>query len=406
MPKKTKLLTDTLIKRAKPSEKLYFLYDKDGLQLRISPSGSKTWLFRYRRPVTLKINNMKLGNYPALSLADARKITLGYHEQLATDIDPQKWLEEEKTAKQITLNNTVEKLAKQWFTVKFSKITPRHAFNITRTFEMYVFPKLGRYPIQDLTAPMVIMHFRPLESAGKLETLSRICQRINELMQWCVNTGVITTNPLSGIKAAFITPTNTRMPTLKPEQLPELMQRISRAQIRLQTRYLIEFQLHTMVRPAEAAGARWDEIDFDKQEWKIPASRMKQKREHVVPLSPQVVVLLQALEKISSQSPFVFPSTRYLNKPTHSETVNRALQRMGYKGILVSHGFRALASTTLNEQGFNPDVIEKALSHCETNAVRSAYNRAEYLPQRRKMLKWWSDHIEKASIGSVALSRV
>lgn len=155
---------------------------------------------------------------------------------------------------------------------------------------MYVFPKLGRYPIQELTAPVVILHFRPLESAGKLETLSRICQRINELMQWCVNTGVITTNPLSGIKAAFITPTNTRMPTLKPEQLPELMRRISRAQIRLQTRYLIEFQLHTMVRPAEAAGARWDEIDLDKLEWKIPASRMKQKREHVVPLSPQVVV--------------------------------------------------------------------------------------------------------------------
>lgn len=404
MPKKSKPLNDTQIRTAKPNEKLYFLYDNDGLQLKISPSGSKTWLFRYRRPVTLKTNNLKLGNYPALSLAAARKITLNYHEQLATGVDPQKWLEEEKAAKQITLNNTVEKLTRQWFSVKFSKITPRYAFNIERTFEMYVFPKLGRYPIKELTAPLVIMHFRPLEAAGKLETLSRVCQRINELMQWCVNTGVITTNPLSGIKAAFITSTNTPMPTLKPQQLPELMQRISRAQIRLQTRYLIEFQLHTMVRPSEAAGARWDEIDFDKQEWKIPATRMKQKREHVVPLSPQVFKLLQSLHKISGHSTFVFPSTRHRNLPINSETVNRVLQRMGYKGLLVSHGFRALASTTLNEHGFNPDVIEKALSHCEANAVRAAYNRAEYLPQRRKMLKWWSEHIEKASMGCVALS--
>ena len=404
MTKKTKPLTEAQARIAKPKEKLFFLYDKDGLQLRVSPSGSKTWLFRYRRPITLRTNNLKLGNYPALSLAAARKITLSYHEQLATGVDPQKWLEEEKTAKQITLNNTLEKLTRQWFAVKFSKITPRHAFNITRTFEMYVFPKLGRYPVHELTAPLVIMHFKPLESAGKLETLSRVCQRINEVMQWCVNTGAIAANPLSGIKAAFITPTNAPMPTLKPQQLPELMQRISRAQIRLQTRYLIEFQLHTMVRPSEAAGACWDEIDFAKKEWKIPATRMKQKREHVVPLTAQVLSLLQSLHKISGHSPFVFPSTRHLNKPINSETVNRALQRMGFQGILVSHGFRALASTTLNEQGFNPDVIEKALSHCEANTVRAAYNRAEYLPQRRKMLKWWSDHIEKASMGCVALS--
>lgn len=268
MTKKTKPLTEAQARIAKPKEKLFFLYDKDGLQLRVSPSGSKTWLFRYRRPITLRTNNLKPGNYPALSLAAARKITLSYHEQLATGVDPQKWLEEEKTAKQITLNNTLEKLTRQWFAVKFSKITPRHAFNITRTFEMYVFPKLGRYPVHELTAPLVIMHFKPLESAGKLETLSRVCQRINEVMQWCVNTGAIAANPLSGIKAAFITPTNAPMPTLKLQQLPELMQRISRAQIRLQTRYLIEFQLHTMVRPSEAAGACWDEIDFATKEWK------------------------------------------------------------------------------------------------------------------------------------------
>ena len=182
MPKKTKPLTDTEIKRAKPSEKLYFLYDNDGLQLRISPSSSKTWLFRYRRPVTLKTNNLKLGTYPALSLSAARKMTQRYHEQLALGIDPQKWLEDENAAKQLALSSTLEKQAREWFKVKFSKISQRHAFNIERTFEMYVFPKLGRHPISELSAPLLIMQLKPLEAAGKLETLSRVCQRINELM--------------------------------------------------------------------------------------------------------------------------------------------------------------------------------------------------------------------------------
>ncbi|MDP5131151.1 MAG: tyrosine-type recombinase/integrase [Paraglaciecola sp.] len=403
MTKKTRPLSDTEIKNAKPKNKIYALYDNNGLQLRISPSGSKTWLFRYRRPVVLKTNNIKLGTYPALKLAAARKLTLTYREKLAIGIDPQKWLEEQKYIKQIEINNTLEKLARQWFKIKFSKITPRYAFNIERTFEMYVFPKLGSYPVTELNSPLIIKHLKPLEAAGKLETLSRICQRINELMLWCVNTGALPSNTLTSVKAAFISPNNESMPTLKPEQLPELMRRISQAQIKLQTRYLIEFQLHTMVRPSEAAGARWNEIDLTKNEWKIPASRMKQKCEHIVPLSPQVTKLLEALNKISGHTPFVFPSTRHNTSHINSETVNRALQRMGYKGILVSHGFRALASTTLNEQAFNADVIEKALSHCEGNAVRAAYNRAEYLEQRRSLLNWWSNHIENACMGSVAL---
>ena len=404
MPKKTRPLSDTEIKSSKPKEKIYSLYDSEGLELRITPAGSKSWLFRYRRPFTLKTNCIKLGSYPELSLSSARKTKLKYREMLSTHVDPQAWLEHQKKNQIFHLNNTLEKVALEWFNIKFSKISDRYASNFRRTFELYIFPMLGHYPINDLTAPLLIRCLKPLEAANKIETLSRLCQRINELMTWCVNTGLLPHNTLTGIKAAFTSPSSEHMPTIKPGELPTLMRRISMAQIKLQTRYLIEFQLHTMVRPSEAAGARWDEIDLQKQEWTLPGSRMKQKKQHVIPLTPQVLQLLKNMMLISGHSHFVFPSTRHLNTHTHAETVNRALQRMGYKGILVSHGFRALASTILNEKGFNSDVIEKALSHTEKNTVRQAYNRAEYLPQRRKMLKWWSEHIEKASMGSVALS--
>jgi len=323
---------------------------------------------------------------------------------LAGHVDPATWLEAQDESKRLAKMSSVEDVAKKWFAVKFSAVSERHAFNIRRTFELYVFPKLGKYPVKDLTAPQVIDVLKPLEAASKLETVSRICQRINELMTWCVNTGVITYNPLAGIKAAFISAKTNNMPTIQPAELPDLMKAISYAQIRIITRCLIEWQLHTMVRPSEAAGACWSEIDFEQATWTIPPERMKKKREHVVPLTPQALALLEIVRPISSSSPFVFPSDRLHNQPSHPETANRALQRMGYKGVLVSHGLRALASTTLNEQGFDHDVIEAALAHQDKDQVRAAYNRATYLQRRRKLMEWWSNHIEQAATGNFSMA--
>ena len=401
---KTTPLSDTEVRSAKPKDKQYSLYDGDGLELRISPAGSKRWMIRYKRPHLNKPNVIKVGNYPETSLAAARKIRTEYRELLDRGIDPQKHAEQQSNAKRLELSTTLNDVAIKWFAVKFSKISDRHAFNIQRSFETHLFPDLGKYPVSDLTAPLVIETLKPLEAADKAETLSRICQRLNELMTWCVNTGILQHNPLAGIKAAFVSAKPEKMPTIKPEQLPELMKALSYAQIRILTRCLIEWQLHTMVRPSEAAGAMWDEIDLDKMLWTIPAERMKQKREHQVPLTTQTVALLDFMKPISGRSKYVFPSDRNPGKPTHSETANRALQRMGYAGILVSHGLRALASTTLNEQGFDHDVIEAALAHQDKNQVRSAYNRATYLERRRKLMNWWSDHIEEAATGKMALS--
>jgi integrase len=224
-------------------------------------------------------------------------------------------------------------------------------------------------------------------------------------MVYAVNTGLLTANPLAGISKAFQTPVKKHLSTLKPEELPELMATISIASIKITTRCVIEWQLHTMVRPSEAAGARWDEIDINSKLWNIPAERMKKKKAHSVPLSPQSLAILDVMRPISGKySEFVFPSDRSLRKPTNAQTANTALKRMGFKDRLVAHGLRSLASTTLNEQGFDGDIIEAALAHVGDNQVRNAYNRADYIKRRTPLMKWWSEHIEKASLGSLSIT--
>ena len=224
-------------------------------------------------------------------------------------------------------------------------------------------------------------------------------------MVWAVNTGLIATNPLAGIGKAFKTPQKKHLPTLKPENLSDLMKSLNTASIKLTTRCLIEWQLHTMVRPGEAAGTRWDEIDIDNALWMLPVNRTKtKKRTHIIPLSPQALTLIEVMRPISGKRDHLFPGDRKPNQHTNEQTANTAIKRMGYANILVAHGLRSLASTTLNENGFDPDVIESALSHLDKNEVRRAYNHAEYIERRRVMMHWWSEHIETAATGNMSLS--
>ncbi|RLA51506.1 MAG: integrase, partial [Gammaproteobacteria bacterium] len=245
---------------------------------------------------------------------------------------------------------------------------------------------------------------KPVAAKGSLETIKRLCQRLNEVMIYAVNTGLIESNPLAGINKAFQRPTKQHLPTLKPEELPLLLHTLTTASIKYTTRCLIEWQLHTIVRPSEAAGARWNEIDFETAIWHIPAERMKRKKEHIVPLSNQCLALLELMKPISEGRQFVFPSDRNPKKHTNPQTANTALKRMGFDKKLVAHGMRSLASTILNEEGFDGDVIEAALAHIGNNEVRNAYNRANYLERRKPVMKWWSDHIEKAAIGNMSLT--
>ena len=395
----TTRLTDKEIKASKPNDKEYNLFDGDGLRLRIKPNGSRHWILNYYRPTNRKRANLSLGKYPDLSLANARKLSLEAKELVAQGIDPQEARKQQQEEVKAVHQHTFYNVSKEWFEIKKDSVTTDHAVDTWRSLELHIFPNLSNTPVKDITAPLVIELLRPIEAKGSLETVKRLAQRLNEIMNFATNCGLIHANPLTGIKAAFKTPKKENMAALTPAELPELMRSIAYASIKLTTRCLIEWQLHTMTRPSEAAGARWEEIDLDSKAWIIPAERMKKRREHRIPLTEQMLELLEIIKPISGHREFIFPSDREPKKPCNSQTANMALKRMGFAGRLVSHGLRSLASTTLNEQGFEPDLIEAALAHVDGNQVRSAYNRTDYLERRRPMMFWWSGHIEEAARG-------
>lgn len=389
-------LTSTEVKHAKAKEKEYNLADGNGLMLRIKPSGSKIWLFNYYRPFTKKRANLGFGQYPDVTLAKARQKRTEARALLADDIDPKEHKNQYVQAEKERLTNTLQTVYINWFTVKKTKIKEKTAKEIKRVLDLHVMPKLGNKVISTLTAPMVIDIIQPIAEKGKLETVKRICQRLNNIMTFALNTGVIHNNPLSGISNAFEAPKVKNMPTLKPDELPKFMEDLKYASIKLTTRLLIEWQLHTITRAGEAAGAKWDEIDFTESVWVIPAERMKMKREHVIPLTDKTLDILARIKPLSGHKDFIFPSHNDPLTHTNPSTVNMAIKRMGYKDKLVGHGLRSLASTTLNEQGFDPDVIEAALAHADKNEVRRVYNRADYLERRSTLMYWWSDHIGQA----------
>ncbi|MFT4585384.1 MAG: integrase [Limisphaerales bacterium] len=403
MPRATKPLTNTEVRQAKPKEKEYNLADGDGLALRVKPKGSKLWVFNYYRPYTQKRTFISFGSYPSVSLAHARNRRTDAKALLANSIDPKEHRDEENRAELTAHSNTLKHIAAQWLEVKKATITPDHATDTWRSLELHIFPNLGAVPIHKITAIKTIDTLKPVTAKGSLETVKRLCQRLNEIMVYAVNTGIVEHNPLTGIRQAFQKPAKRNLPTLKPDELPELLQALSTASIKYTTRCLIEWQLHTMVRPSEAAGTRWDEIDLDAGTWTIPAERMKRKKEHIVPLTDQCLTLLELMRPISGKSAFVFPSDRDPRKHANPATANMALKRMGFEKQLVAHGLRSLASTTLNEQGFDADVIEAALSHIGKNEVRNAYNRAMYFERRKPVMQWWSNHIEQAASGNVSL---
>ena len=396
MPRTTKPLTDTEIKKSKASKSEFNLADGQGLYLRIKPSGYKVWIFNYYRPYTKRRAVCTIGGYPAISLSDARSIRHDYHKLLAQNIDPSTHKTEQAQQKRNLLENTFESVALEWFNVKKNKVSPDYGQDILRSLEIHVFPYIGSLPINEIRNKTAKDTLKQLEAKGSLETVKRLCQRLNEVMSYATRNDIIESNPLTELTQEFNSPPKKHLPTLAPSQLPELMKSISNANINITTRCLIEWQMHTLTRPSEAAGTRWDEIDFINKVWNIPLERMKKKKPHTVPLTSQSLELLRIMKPICGDREYVFPSFRKPLSHANSQTANMALKRMGYKGVLVAHGLRSLGSTTLNEQAFSPDVIEVALAHTDSNTVRAAYNRAEYLEQRRVMMQWWSDHIENA----------
>ncbi|MFB0713572.1 integrase domain-containing protein [Buttiauxella noackiae] len=389
MARTTRPLTNTEVLRAKPGEKELTLHDGEGLFLIVKTTGKKLWRFRYQRPTTKKRTMVGLGSFPALSLADARALRADYLSLLAKGIDPQVQAEVTEEQQQIALDSIFSTVAANWFQLKSKSVTADYAKDIWRSLDKDVFPAIGDIPVQEIKARTLVEALEPIKARGALETVRRLVQRINEIMTYAVNTGLIDSNPASGVGMAFERPKKQNMPTLRPEELPKLMRSLVMSNLTVSTRCLIEWQLLTLARPSEASGTLWDEIDLDAKLWTIPAERMKAKREHVVPLSAQALEILEIMKPISAHRKHVFPSRNDPKQPMNSQTANAALKRIGYGGKLVAHGLRSIASTAMNEAGFNADIIEAALAHSDKNEVRRAYNRTTYLTQRQELMDWW-----------------
>ncbi len=382
MARIVKPLTDSKVRNAKPSLKEYNLADGNGLHLRVKPNGSKTWIYNYKRPHDGKRTNLGLGVYPSISLVNARALRDKCREQISLG-----------TNQKVKGIDTFERVFGDWYEVKKSHVSDNYAEDIKNSVTRHLMRPLGNLTVSEITAVCAIDAIQPLANRGALETVRRLCQRLNQIMDFAVNTGRLEMNPLTRINSAFKSPSLVNLPRITPEELSPFLHALYKANLRVTTRKLILWQLHTMVRPSEASGAEWNEIDFEKKLWIIPAARMKKRKSHSIPLSEEALQIINSMLPISGHRTHIFVSERNPRQPMNPQSANMAIKRMGYGGKLVAHGMRSLASTALNEKGFDPQIIEKALAHEDRNSVRAAYNRAEYIEERRTMMNWWSELI-------------
>ncbi|EPF0315575.1 integrase domain-containing protein [Enterobacter chuandaensis] len=397
MPKVLKSLTNTEIAAAKPQKTEYMLRDGDGLALLIKPSGRKIWYFEYTPPALKKRTKISIGPYPVVTLAMARDFRLQYRRLLVQGIDPQAHLEQVAEEQRLQNECTLEKVAEQWLKEKkrTSDLSEDHAKDVWRSLEMHVFPSLGNTPVTEIRPKMLKEHLTPLEEQGILETLRRVISRLNEIFRFAISEELIEFNPADNLIARFKKPKKQNMPALHPSELGRLMLALQNASIRKETRCLIEWELLTWVRPGEAVSARWCDIDMKKAEWRIPDTFMKMNRSHTVPLSKQALRVLQVMEPVSRHRPWVFPSIRKPLEHMHQQTANAALIRMGFGGELVAHGMRSIARTA-GAGHFPREVLESALAHQKEDEIEAAYNRSDYLEQRRPLMQWWGNYVDAA----------
>ena len=393
-------LTDKKIKSITSTGKEQTLSDGGGLQLRVLPSGTKSWQFKFKDPISDKFNKLPLGLYPALSLANARTKAIEYQELLAQGINPKAYELAKKRTESRKAANTFLAAAELWFERKKPTVTPHHAAREWRTLEMYIFPKLKDTPLESITAIDTIEILRPLETDAKHSTIKRICQSLNQIMDYSVNHGFINANPLAKIIKVFTKNTVEHMATIRPEELPNFLTALNSSQtIQNKTRLLILWQLHTMTRSKEAAGTKWEDINIEEAVWIIPAEEMKRRRAHRVPLTSATLAILEQMKPLSGHHEYVFPSERNEKSHASTYTVNAAIKRsLGYKDKLVAHGLRSVASTALHEKGYDSLLVEACLAHADENETRAAYNRSDYLEQRRPIMGWWSEFVEQANL--------
>lgn len=385
-------LSDAKIRAAKTKEKSYKLSDGERLQLLIHSNGSKYWQFSYKFAEKERV--LSLGSYPRISLAKAREEKQKAQQLLRDFIDP---CAQRKQQKQLAIykdRNSFVAVAEEWRQRNANTWTEKYNNRTWARLQNHVFPSLGRRPISEITPLEILATIQVIEKKGMTEMSHRVLWLCSSIFRFGIVTGRLQINPAIGLTDGLQRHVPSHYPTLGKTELPSFLQKLAFVEATDQNKIALSLLMHTALRTGELRQSRWEFIDYENRELVIPAELMKMRKIHVVPLSGAVMNLLCELKQHSGHSEWLFPNRHGSKHPVMSEnTINALIARMGYKGRLVGHGFRSMFSTALNENGFNRDAIERQLAHSEPNAVRAAYNRAEYMEERRRLMEWWSDYL-------------
>ncbi|MBF0141441.1 MAG: integrase arm-type DNA-binding domain-containing protein [Magnetococcales bacterium] len=388
-------LTDTSIKQAKPKEKPFRLSDSGGLYLEVAPSGGKLWRLKFR--FGGKEKRLAFGVYPEVSLKQARERRDDARRLLAEGIDPGEHRKITRAMDKSRTEDTFEAVAREWFS-KFSPTwAETHSSKIIRRLEMDVFPWLGGRPVKEISALELLTVLRRIEDRGALDTAHRAKQNCGQVFRYAVATGRAEHDPSSALRGALPPAKGGHFPTIvEPQAVGELLRAVDGYKGSFVTQCALRLAPLVFVRPGELRHAEWVEFDLGAATWTIPGEKMKAGEKHIVPLSIQAVAILREIQPLTGSGKYVFPGERTADRPMSENTVLAALRRMGYPvGAMTGHGFRSMASTILNEQGWHRDAIERQLAHGERDSVRAAYNHAEHMPERKKMMQAWADYLDQ-----------
>lgn len=389
-------------KAACPKDRSFIrLSDEKGMYLEVTAAGGKYWRLKFRH--LGKEKRLALGVYPDISLALARKARDKAREAVSAGEDPSQLKREAKLTRAIGAANNFESVARHWWEHWRGTKSPRHAEYVIRRLETDVFPAMGSRPIASVTAPHLMAMALGIEARGAVDIAKRLLQTCGQVMRYAIAHGLIERNPAADVKPSDVLKPRKKenYARLDAKEMPELLRKIEAYQGSSYTRLGIKLMALTFVRTGELIGARWSEFDLDSAEWRIPAERMKMRTPHIVPLSPQAIEVVQALQTIANGRSLVFPGERNHEKPMSNNTILGALKRMGYAGRMTGHGFRGVASTILHELGFGHHLIELQLAHQERNSTAAAYNHATYLKDRRAMMIEWANHLDSLRKGNV-----
>lgn len=392
-------LTDLAVRNAKPGPRIIRMADGWGLSLEITPTGTKHWRFRYR--FNGKANMLALGRYPLVGLKEARERRDEARRLLDQGLDPAHVRKAAKT-EEVEDAETFERVAREWWAKFLPNWTEEHGGQILRRLELNVFPWIGSRPIKDITAPEVLALARRIESRGALEMAHRTVQGCGQVFRYGIATGRCERNPAADLRGALPPVKEKHHPSITdPKAIAPLLRSLDAYQGSPITSCALRLAPLVFVRPGELRHAEWTEIDLEAKEWRIPGHKMKMREQHIVPLCKQAIAIIEELRPLTGHGKYLFPSMRTLDRPMSENTVNGALRRLGYtKEELTGHGFRSMASTLLNEQGWNRDAIERQLAHSERDNIRAAYNYAEFLPERRKMMQAWANYLDSLKSGA------